>query len=804
MKKHAYAKLIIGISLSLTLTLLCAIALTLSLGGAPLVARATSSDSEFSQVFPTADYFQSSNPSKVSANRNYLIIFDNVAKRLFVRSDSAIGTYSYSADFDNVDNVFAIGDTAFLNDGGNYYTLDLTDNSASWVNCTLSSPSNIKFFNTDGTHLYAHSAFGAVTVYDENLNVAFNADNLQDEEFSGLATVVMGENDKLYIFSIEAGNPFFMTYDVTTKQKSERIYINGLFAEAYVGDVIYALKSFDDVKRIVCVDKTSGSELFSTQISPDAFFAYGNRLFTISDNAVTIYTLNSDRNGLTRNSTVTMSGSDEGHFNNPTDIIKNDDKIIVADSDNYRLQIITSSNVQSIAFDEKPVKVANKTNDYYVSFANCVRKVSNGNDVTTYEISNVLDLTYLDKLYVLTQDGLYTLIGNNFIKLTSSYNAKRVACAKDGTNVYLLSDTEVIAISPSGAQLPSLATDDFSNAVDLAVDYEGKVTVAYEHGYAQYLKGDKTTYTLTSPTLSASVTSVHLDGTSLYFTAQECFVGKTNINAYTSQTYTFDAPSISKDDTISFATPKENALYYSVDGRVENVSFASEQTVLVYDNITVDESGNYRYARNGETLVKITINDFESIEPSTLSGDYVTKAGTALYVSPYCEDGKIKVEQGTILTRISDVAGYDKNAWTIVEYDEKQYFVKSNSIEEYVVIIPEEEKVYGKANADRVGGIVKVYAEQNDSSQVVAEIIDGEKVEVLETHDDYYLVNANGIIGYVKKDNLKLDGLTTVQIVAIVLAIVVALAGTAIFASIYLTRKNAENKKEEEKVQKRF
>lgn len=802
MKKHAYAKLIIGISLSLTLTLLCAIMLTLSLSNAPLIASAT--DSEFTQVFPTADYFQSSNPSKVSANRGYLIIFDDVAKRLFVRSDSAVGTYSYSTPYDNVDNVFAIGDTAFLNDGGNYYTLDLTDTDASWVSCTLSSPSNIKFFNTDGTHLYAHSAFGAVTVYDENLNVAFDADNLQDEEFSGLATVVMGENDKLYIFSIEAGNPFFMTYDVTTKQKSERVYINGLFAEAYVGDVIYALKSFDDIKRIVCVDKSSGAELFSTQISPDAFFAYGNRLFTISDNAVTIYTLNADKSGLTRNSTVTMSGSDEGHFNNPTDIVKNGDKIVVTDSDNYRLQIIGLSDVQSIKFDEKPLKVTNKANDYYVAFENCVRKISNGTVVATYNVSNVVDLTYNDKLYVLTQDGLYTLLGNNFIKLSSSYNAKRIANAKDGTNVYLLTDSEVISISPTGAKLPSLASDDFSSAVDFTVDYEGKVSVAFKQGYNQYLKEDKTTFTLSSPTLTASVTSLYLDGTSLYFTAQECFVGKTAISAQTAQTYTYTAPQISKDNNVSFAYPKEDALYYSIDGRVENVSFASAQTVLVYNDITVDESGNYRYARNGENLVKISINDFNTVEPLPLSGDYVTKTATTLYRSPYCEDGKLSIEQGAVLTRISDVAGYDKNTWTIVEYEEKQYFVKSNAIEEYVVVIPEEDKTYGKANADRVGGIVKVYLEQSDSSQVIAEILDGEKVEVLDTLDDFYLVNADGVIGYVKKDNIKLDGLTTVQIVAIVLAIVVALAGTAIFASIYLTRKNAENKKEEEKVQKRF
>ncbi len=806
MKKHTFAKLILCVSLSLMLTLLCAIILTLSLKVTPQIADATSSNAEFTQVFPTVDYFQSTNPCKVSANSRYLIIYDNVLNKLFVRSNASVNTYSYDTNFDNVDNVFAIGDTAFLNDNGTYYTLNLSDNNSTWTQRTLTIPADINFFNTDGTHLYAHSTTGAVCVYDENLDIAFDTQNLREDEFAGLGAVVMGENDYLYVFSIATGTPFFMTYNVATKEKSDRIYINNnsLVAEAYVGDVIYALKAFDGVKRIVGIDKNNVTELFSTTISPDAFFAYGDKLFTIENNAVTVYTLNSDKSGLTRNATVTMSGSDDGHFDNPTDIVKNDDNLAVVDSNNNRLQIVNSSTVQSVKFDETPLRVTNKGNDYYVTFANCVRKISDGNVLATYQIQNVVDATYHDKLYVLTTDGVYTVLGNNVVKLCSSYNAKRIACAKNGTNIYLLTDNEIVTISPSGEKLPSLATDDFSSAIDFAIDYEGKITVSYKDSFAQYLGENNDSFTLVSNTLKANVSSIYLDGTSLYFTAKECFVGKTSISAHTIDTYTYTTPQIGKDTTISFANPKDNALYFSADGRVENTSYANAQTVLVYDDIMVDDSGNYRYARVGATLVKIAINDFESVQPTQLTGDYVTNTATALYVSPYCEDGKISVEQGTMLTLVHDTCGYDKGAWVAVKYEDNDYYVKTNHIEEYVVVVPEEDKVYGKANADRVGGIVNVYASQSTSSEIIAEIIDGQKVEVLETLDDFYMVSIDGIIGYVEKDNIKIDGLTTVQVVAIVLAIVVALAGTAIFASIYLTRKKTDEKKKEEKVQKRF
>lgn len=76
-------------------------------------------------------------------------------------------------------------------------------------------------------------------------------------------------------------------------------------------------------------------------------------------------------------------------------------------------------------------------------------------------------------------------------------------------------------------------------------------------------------------------------------------------------------------------------------------------------------------------------------------------------------------------------------------------------------------------------------------------------MEVLETLDDFYLVSYDGKLGYIQKSQLKIGTLTTVQIVAIVLSIIVAIAGAAIFASVYMTRKNADAKKKEQE-QKRF
>ena len=68
-------------------------------------------------------------------------------------------------------------------------------------------------------------------------------------------------------------------------------------------------------------------------------------------------------------------------------------------------------------------------------------------------------------------------------------------------------------------------------------------------------------------------------------------------------------------------------------------------------------------------------------------------------------------------------------------------------------------------------------------------IADGAKVEILETLDDFYKVSVNGTVGYMRKDDVQLGGLTTVQIVSIILAILVLLAGSTVFTAIYFTKK---------------
>ena len=244
-------------------------------------------------------------------------------------------------------------------------------------------------------------------------------------------------------------------------------------------------------------------------------------------------------------------------------------------------------------------KNEHKIRDIYCAFQNKVAKI---NDVTvskTYDIENVTDIAYLDKLYVLAKDGVYAAIGNSLIKIFDVENAKRITVAKDGANVYLLTDTSVISIDRNGKKLALLADGDFQEAIDLAIDYQGKAYVVFEDKITTITGDDIQNVYPTSASMKATLTSACLDGENLVFTAKESFVGSMNLNATTKQNFSPAQP----QPTIYayyFATANDDALNYSADGRIENISAASGDTYLVLDSVIEgDETENYRYAYVG-------------------------------------------------------------------------------------------------------------------------------------------------------------------------------------------------------------
>ena len=77
---------------------------------------------------------------------------------------------------------------------------------------------------------------------------------------------------------------------------------------------------------------------------------------------------------------------------------------------------------------------------------------------------------------------------------------------------------------------------------------------------------------------------------------------------------------------------------------------------------------------------------------------------------------------------------------------------------------------------------------------MLAEVVDGTRMEIVGESGDFWLVGFEGGIGYAAKSEIELEGLTTVQIVSIVLCCAVLVTGGVVFVVIWQTRKKEKEK----------
>ena len=319
---------------------------------------ANAQDDNFTRVFPQNNYFQSEDPTLLSANDAYLLIYDKSANMLFVRPNDSSGSYAYSLSFKEVTLLYVLEDVAFIQADGKYFTIDLTDKSASAQEHTLSAPEDISSISSDGTRLFVHSEFGGVAIYDKTLTASFSVESAKNRALIG-QIVVAGYGDSFYTFPWEYGEPRFAIYDTTTNSTEYHSITQNIKA-AYVADAIFALElsPTTNQKRIIVLNKRNGALLFQTEICPDDFFANGDKLFTIEGNSVIVYTLSSDMKSLSRTASMTMTGNDAFHLDHPSDLCVLDDDIVVADKNNDRLALIDQSGVMTdIVLEETPLAV---------------------------------------------------------------------------------------------------------------------------------------------------------------------------------------------------------------------------------------------------------------------------------------------------------------------------------------------------------------------------------------------------------------------------------------------------------------
>ncbi|MCM1394408.1 MAG: hypothetical protein NC179_05900, partial [[Eubacterium] siraeum] len=611
--------------------------------------------------------------------------------------------------------------------------------------------------------------------------------------------VLAGNNHLLYLFATDKSDPYLIVYDPVLKKELVNEGMTNYISEAYVGaNVIVGQLALGD-NRLVGIDKNTGKTLFPSDVTPDSFCVYGDRIYTIEGKQIMTYMLaksaDGQYTGFRKMSTISMAGNDSSHLDNPSDVVTAGENLAVADTGNKRVGFINSASVMSaVDLNSAPLRLtADLTGVYALCDDGFVYKIENDRIAQTISADDVTDLTYLDKLYLLKSDGLYTLIGGEAFKLANTSGARRLTSAKDGLNLYVLKDDCVEVYSSDGTLLSTLRHD-FADVTDISVDYAGQIIALREDGFDIYQNdlGMLTQLSSTefyNATAYAKANSLCIENNSLYFSTLECLIGKSAVQAYTKESYEAASFVPSADASYHFAKLKANTISYTVpsNGRMEAITPAPTETILVLDN--ADEI--WAYALLNGNFFKIRQADYEIVPVNELDGDYAAKNDTALYALPNVANGKIPAPVGTRFTLIGDCADFENAKWLRVAHDEKIYFVPASDCGAFSEIAGEGEKEIGRARAKRVGGLVNVYGGASADAEALFSIVDGTKIEVLDELDGYYMIRYNETIGYMLKNEVVLSGLTTVQIVSIVVACFVAVAGIGIFIAIEITKKKS-------------
>ncbi|MCI8732797.1 MAG: hypothetical protein HFE29_00510 [Clostridia bacterium] len=789
----------------------------------------------FSVLFPTVSYIQADDPTLIAANESYLIIYDKTESAMFVRGGDRIGTYAFPLDIENVEYIKAVGNTAFIHADGENYTVDISNTSATPIKRELSSPENANYFRSDGKYLYAKNGYGAISIYDENLEIVtfeYEAedgtksvtvdnhtyvDSTSNPVFAG-EQVLAGNNHLLYFFKTVQSDPYFIVYDPVLQKELVNEFMHNYITEAYVGDNIIVgqlARGLDETKntRLVGIDKNTGATLFPSDITPDSFCVFGDRLYTIEGKQIMTYTLEKSADGaytgFRKISTISMAGDDAYHLDSPNDVAVFGADLAVADTDNKRVGFINSASIMtSIELNASPLRItSDKTGVYALCDNQKVYKIESNQIVQTLTTEGAVDITYLDKLYFIDENGLYTLLGGEKLPLAEIQNARRLTSAKDGTNLYLLKDNSIEVYTVNGTHICSL-TGDFNDVKDISVDYAGQIFALRENGFDVYINENGSLIKFSSTdfynaTAHVKANSVCVEDSSLYFSSFECLIGKSEVKAYSKDSY-ISAPYVPAGNVpYRFAKLKENATSFAIpsDGRMEGIFPAPAETVLILESGKMD--GGFEYALLNGEFFKVRLSDFENVDINNKEGDYAAKRNTYLYAYPGTDNGKIQALSGTRFDLVSDCADFENSKWLRVLYNEKIYFIASDDCDEYIELIPEENRKYGRAKAKRVGGLVGIYADATDGAEVLLQIVDGTQIEVLDALDKYYLIRYNNTVGYMLKTEVQIDGLTTVQIISIVVACIVAVAGVGIFIAIEITKKKSlEAQRKAEKKQK--
>ena len=759
----------------------------------PSAGTALADDAAFDIVYPEKGYFPIEDATLVAASDSHIAVFDAAARSVFTLTVDRTKAEAFPLTAgEDVTGLWLSSSTLLVQTTDNasltrYYAADLTSASPELAEVTLDAPADISYITADDDFFYAKSDT-EVAQYSHDLTAdGLTLKKLVDDKYINGKYIFTARDGMLYFYAQDYDKSQFFVYDIA-EEAIETLRPDTAYIPAAVSFSDYGITAAQKGSTVRLLSAADGAKILcDTGIAYDDgtdFTSYGDKLYVTADGALNIYTISratsgeDDVYGVTLTETLAMRGSGEGFFDDPSDILVTAAGTFVADAGNSRIVRLSSEGTEVIALGFAPVALA-------------------------ADSSGVIHVASESTVYTLTVSGGEWTARPYSSVPTGERVADGIALATArGDVLYILTETGIHTLSAANGTLVELIpfrAHDFSGATDVAADYAGTLFVSYgETGVIAAFDNtlsavtQKTTFTLTHPLAQARPVAFALSGSRALFLSSTCFVGSVEVGAVDSESYIpVPEPDTDAAESLSFAVLSADGHIFVEPSRFDTMSPVSAGTVvLCYDGISSWDG--YTYVYTGGRLGYVETSSLTPVAPSADGTAHTLHAGSALYKHPAGD--AITVENDVILTVTDDAAALDGGVWVRVSYDGGIYFASASDLTPYTPPVPEREEKFGRAAADRPGGLIGIYSLPDVSSATVTQAVDGTRMEIVGEEGDFWMVSFDGVTGYALKSEVELEGLTTVQIVSIVLCCAVAVTGVVVFVILWQARKKEKEK----------
>ena len=812
--------------------------------------QANAEDIEVSISYDTiygnpAHYFKFNSPTNLTYNGSSYAVFDNNV--IYVFADD-VYTIEYEHSIKEmllIDEYLLILSDEFAIYIINYKNGDIIDNS-SILNASP-YPTSMTYDYSNGL-LYV---FGITNIRSFAVNLSSGIDISYNEEVIDIigAPSIASSNSLYYtsnqlllykisarqLYSIDLSSKTLTTVITNASSNVKYITANNQYIFLVEDDKVtrYLLNGsyIDDIFTTGASKDDSLSDIGGVSISGNTMY-----ISNPSYSAVKVFTITST--GKLYNYMYGTKGTGLRRLNKPNNLTSRGNTLYISDTMNDRvikynldinnnitgtpLSIGSSGNTEglfimpdSIAMDyTSGLYIGDSTGrlqyflrDVFVrdySFNSITDIVISSND--TVFVSDSVD----NKVYYKTKDN------SEFNTLLSLDTAPlNLAVSMSGNIIYIATNDGILAYSLKGDLMPfNIIYDDYDidSIVAFNVDYNGNIFILTNGLSPKIYRFSRSinSYTLSQimlfddleqPLLNPLGMSLNDDGRLFIANSDHhslIVVSSDVTNASTEITSTYEHPTTIVNPTRIAYVKNFATIYYNPSNYEDITSINEGECVPVLNESTYDGIHYYYIEYEGK---KAYIRQIDTIlmNAGAAPMEYVKPLHPTLdiYLYPSPNSPKIfnAIERNTLIQVISNVAERDSIQmwnWYEVRYSNTTGYVLKTEVIPATMPVVEVVTHNAKIRSPILGERVNMYSLPDSHSAIIDTIADGTKVELdapIDYNSEYTLIKYNDVTGYVRSEHLIDSGLTTGQILAIVLAVITFSAtGTVLFISRIIKR----------------